>query len=119
MPNPSWPVQLPDYVLQEGFAERLADTTIENQTEGGVTKTRQRFTAKVRVLSLSVKMTYAQAATFETFYEDTCAGGAIPFDWVHPRYRTPITFKFRKPPPQHSAPNGDSVVVAFQVETVP
>lgn len=117
---PTWPIGLPQYVLEAGYSEQLEDQTIETQMEAGPAKIRRRFTTAFRQFRVSVQMTSDQATIFENFYLDTLAGGSLTFDWVHPRTRVSKTFRFRKPSPTIQAIGGGAVVrVSMSLETLP
>jgi hypothetical protein len=114
----SWPSSLPVYVLEQGYAEKLPEQTIETQVDAGIAKVRRRYTAANRMFNITLQLSNAQAETFETFYESTLAGGSLPFDWRHPRYGTAVTFRFRKPAPQHSPIGGEYVRTSFVLEQI-
>ncbi len=112
-----WPSTLPAYVLEDGYQETLNDQTVESQTDTGSVKIRRRYTKLIRTFDLTVRMTEAQRATFETFWQTTLAGGSLTFDWVHPATRAATTFRFRKPPPSYRSVGGTIVEVRFRLET--
>jgi hypothetical protein len=118
MPNPTWPATLPQFVLEGGYQESLQDQTIETQMEAGPAKIRRRFTKSLRRFQMSLMLTSAQAATFETFWQTTCKGGSIPFDWVHPRTRVATAMRFRNPAPQFTSFGGINVIAQFNVEII-
>lgn len=115
----TWPTSLPQYVLEQGYQESLEDQTIETAMDAGPPKVRRRFTTSVRKLTVQVQMDADQAAIFEDFYLNTCAGGSLPFEWVHPRTRAARTFRFRKPVPAVSvAAAGQIIRYTINLETV-
>ena len=116
MSNAAWPGSLPEFVLSAGYKEAWSQQTIETSMDGGAVKTRRRFTRRFDVFTVSMNMDPDQIATFDTFYYDTCQGGSLPFDWVHPRLQTAMTWKFRKPPPNVADLNGVDVTVTWQME---
>lgn len=118
MPNPTWPATLPQFVLEGGYQESIQDQTIETQMEAGPAKIRRRFTKSLRRFQMSLLLTSTQAATFETFWQTSCAGGATPFTWVHPRTRATVTMRFRNPAPQFSTTGGVNVLTQFNVEII-
>lgn len=118
MPNPVWPVTLPNFVQESGYSEKLPSLAIETSMDTGPGKTRKRFTTNVRPFGFAVKMSAAQLAIFDNFYVVTLAGGTLKFDWVHPRTRAPATFQMRLPPPAIRA-EGEAVVVTMTMEMVP
>lgn len=118
MANPTWPVTLPQYVLEGGYQEQLQDQTIETQMEAGPAKIRRRFTKSLRRFQINLLMNSTQAAAFETFWQTTCRGGSIPFDWKNPRTQAAATMRFRNPAPQFSSVGGVNVMVQFNVEVI-
>lgn len=112
-----WPATLPEYVLQDGFGESLNQQTIESQPDTGSPKVRRRYTKVVRKFDITIQMTQAQKATFETFYHDTLDGGSLTFDWVNPLTREAATFRFRNPPPKYGVIGGTYVRAQFTIET--
>jgi hypothetical protein len=117
---PTWPASLPQHVLQAGYNEQLSDNLVETQMDAGPGKTRRRFTGKVKQFGVTIDCDPTQAATFEAFFEVTLKDGSIPFDWVHPRTRVPLTFKFKKPAPRVSVRGGGGIVsFSFMLETKP
>lgn len=118
MPNPTWPTTLPQYVLESGYQETTQDQTTETQMEAGPAKIRRRFTKSLKKFQVSMFLTSAQATTFETFWQTTCKGGSIPFDWKHPRTQAAATLRFRTPAPQYSVSGGVNVIVQFNMELI-
>ncbi|CAB4130461.1 hypothetical protein UFOVP119_85 [uncultured Caudovirales phage] len=119
MSNPSWPSQLPAYVLEGSYQEATQDQTIESQMESGPAKIRRRFTKLIKKFTIQMAMTEAQVETyFDPFWQTTCLGGSIPFDWVHPRTRASTTFRFRNPAPTYNVSGGGgTILVNFTIET--
>lgn len=116
MSNPSWPGTLPGYVLEQGFGESLAEQVLESPMEVGPAKRRRRYTRNNRVFTASMMMTDSQSASFESFYYTTLIGGTLPFDWVHPRLQTAMTFVFRRPAPKITELKGESRTWSFALE---
>lgn len=116
---PSWPATLPQHVLEQGYSEKLEDQTIETQVDAGIAKIRRRYTSANQLFQVTIQMTNAQAQTFETFYRDTLQGGVLSFDWVHPRYRTAASFRFRRPPPQYQSVGSEYVQASMVLEKLP
>ena len=50
--------------------------------------------------------------------EDTCAGGTLAFDWLHPRTTAPATFRFIDAP-RVSASSAIWFLVALKIEEMP
>lgn len=118
MANPIWPSTLPQLVLRDSYSEKPGDNTIETPVDAGPAKSRRRFTASVRRFGVSLKMTTAQMATFESFWEGTLACGALPFAWVHPRTQAAATLIFRKPHWAVTETLGTKLIVQLTLERV-
>ena len=115
----SWPGSLPEYVLQEGYDEKFADQSVESPMDAGLAKMRRRFTTNSRRFEVVCIMDNTQVAAFETFYYTTLAAGTLPFDWVHPRTRASVEFRFRKPVPSITPKSGEDFNVRFSLELMP
>ncbi len=119
MANPTFPTTLPQYVLESGYSETLEPQTVESQMDTGPAKVRRRFTKSIQKFSVQMLLTPAQTDTFLAFWQTTCLGGSIPFDWVHPRTRTALTMRFRNPPPTISTTGGGTAnAVSFTLEAL-
>ena len=92
-----WPAGLPQLPLI-GWSEDLGKTTARFQTDAGPAQVRQRFTAGVRQLTMPLALTETQMDTLDTFYTTTTSGGALAFDWQHPRTGATESFRFLAPP---------------------
>lgn len=112
---PAWPSDLPQYVNEQGYSERLPDLTVEFPVDTGPPKVRRRFTTHWRQIAATMWMTRAQVETFRTFYLTTLKGGVDTFTWVNPITQAAGTFKFRGGAPQISDKDGDCVSVSFQL----
>lgn len=118
MANAAWPASLPPNFLQTDYRERFADVLLRTKMDTGPDKVRRRFTAGVQSLSGSMLMTGAQLATLESFFATTLQGGALPFDWVHPRSQSAITCRFVEPP-QITGHSVDRYRVGLKLEVLP
>lgn len=94
----TWPGTLPTAPLLDGYTETPPDTTIRTASDTGPNKIRRRFTAGVRKFMVRTLLTTAQVATLDTLYITTLEGGALPFDWTHPRTGASVSFRFVGPP---------------------
>lgn len=82
---PTWPAELPQSPLLEGWREDLPDLSYKFQPRTGKAIKRVKETVKFAVMQLSFLMTKEQYLDyFQPFYYDDCGGGAIDFEWVHP-----------------------------------
>ncbi len=118
MANIVWPSSLPQRPTVGGYQERFADTVLRTAMETGAAKTRRRFTAAPRQIEMTFRVNAAQAAILKTFFEETTAGGALPFDWMHPREGTSAEFRFVEAP-RVSAVTGTLFSIAIKLEQMP
>ncbi|BAQ18301.1 hypothetical protein [Methyloceanibacter caenitepidi] len=93
-----WPLSLPTLPLRDGYEEELAETRLRTSMDAGPAKMRGRFSAGMDTISLAFHMTKAQVAILESFYKNTLGGGALPFDYVHPRTLEQRSFRFVSAP---------------------
>jgi len=115
----SWPaVPFPQKPLYEGNEEKLAAVVIRTEMSTGPAKVRRRFTSGVRPRPCEFIFTLAQLATFRTFFESTCAGGALSFSWTHPVDGTAITCRFVGQP-SYRMVSATRVRVSFECEVLP
>jgi hypothetical protein len=91
---PTWPSSLPDYVLVQGYEENTPNTLVRTQMDKGPDKVRRRYTAGTRTFGAQLELTGAQVATLESFLENDLDGGALRFDWTHPRTQNSVSFRF-------------------------
>ena len=92
----TWPATLPTKPLIGGYTENGPDLVLETEMDAGPPKQRRRFSAGVRSLDVSYKLTTAQVAFLETFYYTTiaCVG---EFDWTNPRTLATDSVKMTRP----------------------
>lgn len=115
---PTWPLTLPAAPLAEGFRETMPATTVRTEMEAGPAKVRRRTTAGVGRLSMAYLMSAAQVATLESFVTHDLAGGALPFNFTHPRRGTAVRCRFARLP-EHVAVNAAFFKSAFELEILP
>lgn len=94
MSNPIWPVGLPQDVLKGYRRGGAINAVIASPVSLGKPKTRPRYTSAPRRLDVTVMLdSRAEVATWETFWFETIAYGALPFDWVDPLDESTVTFQ--------------------------
>lgn len=113
-----WPPSLPQRQLVDGYEETLPNIVVRTQMEAGAAKVRRRYTAAVTPVRCNVVLTAAQAETLRTFFVDTVAGGALPFDWVNPLSNAAATYRFVEPP-RWSALKPGLVMASLSLEIMP
>jgi hypothetical protein len=103
----TWPATLPQTVDQPTFTEGFADVVERSSMDSGPAKIRQRFTGGIQTFRATITLTTAQAATLQTFFDVTTAGGSLEFAWTHPRTGAVARMRFlaaptlTQPGPQH------------------
>lgn len=121
MANAIWPITLPTAPLYDGNQRALADNLIKFPTDVGPGKRRKRYTANRGLASYSFKMTGAQLTTFKTFYEDTIANGALPYEWTDPETAATDLWLLDAPPAivRVGAAGGDYYIVTLELRLTP
>jgi len=114
----AWPDTLPAYPLLDSFRETVPNTVIRTDMEQGPAKVRLRTTAAVRTMTVGYLLSKAQVAALETFYLATLQGGALAFDFTHPRSNSAASCRFVRPP-EYSSSNGNFFKVAIELEMLP
>ncbi len=90
----AWPPTLPTIPLyggSEGGEARL----IQQETEVGPGKLRSRYTRGLAPILFPMILTIPQATALMDFYNTTTGGGALSFDFLHPRSGAAIVCRFR------------------------
>lgn len=118
-----WPATLPQEPKLAGHSEQPPKLTVRTEMDVGPAKVRRRTSAGVRNFSMSIVMTRAQCALLDEFFLDSAQGGALAFQWTHPRTGNLIDYRFTAPPtynplgPRSSA--AAKWVATFQLEALP
>lgn len=113
----TWPATLPAPIINS-LKESPPDNTIRSQMDKGPAKVRRRTTANVRPLSFTLRLTPAQVATLDTFYNTTTFSGADEFDYTHPRTSAAVTARFVNPP-EYSELEGVLYNCSISLEIMP
>lgn len=93
--------------------------------DAGPAKARRRNTANVRNISVSFVFTWAEWETFDEFFLDTIAGGALPFELKRPmtgvitQWRIVETPEYRPLTPRPDGALAGAVEVTFTAELLP
>jgi hypothetical protein len=95
---PSWPINLPQVLLVDGYQESPPDTMLITEMDAGPAKRRQRYTAGPRPISGSVILdSKAKLDTFDAFFVTELKGGTLTFTWAD-RNAVTQTYAFMEPP---------------------
>lgn len=97
MANAIWPIGIPQLPLSEGYEEKPGANVIRTQMDVGH-KARRRFTVAQDPHKMIFEMEQTELATFKTFFTNTIAAGALPFELTHPREGTLAVFVFTDEP---------------------
>lgn len=123
MPNPVWPVTLPQDVLIAGAAFRRQAQAQHIKPDDGPSISVRRFTAYSEFAVVNILLTAAQWGIVQTFYDDTLAGGTLKFDWIHPITQAAREVKFDLSVEDHlavkEALNHDLFLVTLALEYLP
>lgn len=118
MASISWPGNVPDKPLIDGFSERPGTTTVRTQMDVGPDKLRRRTTAAVSTLTMRMLMTKTEVGNLETFYDGTTAQGSLRFDFVHPRTGSTVEARFVERP-RWQIRTDDDYEVQIKLEVLP
>lgn len=95
---PTWPAGLPAHTEIEGYQETPPTLALRSAMDAGPAKVRRRFSAGPTAWRGTMLLTQAQAETLLAFWRETLAGGALAFEWAHPRTGAAATMRFTAPP---------------------
>ena len=89
----------------------------------GPAKTRQRYTAGIRPLTIYFDMSESQVEVLDEFYNDTLAGGSLRFRMNHPRTAVSHSMRMTAEPeytPAKAEKDGEyAYFVKLEVEVLP
>lgn len=112
-----WPAGLPQKINQSGFGETLPDNVIRQDMEVGPSKIRRRDVSAPVLIVGNITVDETEYGLLTTFYNTTVAGGALPFDWVHPITGASVEMLFTQPP-RISARSGDHYTINLNLEII-
>ncbi|MFQ5776362.1 MAG: hypothetical protein ACE5GS_17725 [Kiloniellaceae bacterium] len=113
----AWPASLPQDKLLAAVQETAPDLVVRTQMDAGPAKVRRRFTAGVRPFEMELDLTLSEVQTLDDFFVTTLAGGALAFDWQHPRTGATLSFRFVAPPSY--VQNKGAWSVSLRIEALP
>ncbi|MCW5699969.1 MAG: hypothetical protein KIT00_09020 [Rhodospirillales bacterium] len=119
MTNPVWPYSLPQRPLAQGFNEQAPNSVIRTQMEAGPPKVRRRFTAGKRTIDMQLRLNADQVETLDAFHDSSLQGGALSFDWVHPRTGAAATYRFVESPSYAPIARGRLWTATLKLEILP
>lgn len=98
MASITWPGNVPEKPLVDGYNEQVGSTTVRTPMDVGPDKVRRRTTAAVDRLSMRFLMTETEIGNLDTFYDSTTSQGALRFDFTHPRTGNTVEARFVERP---------------------
>lgn len=92
-----WPATLPqnDDAIGYDTVEEAEDRLLYTPTTAGPGKLRAKYTKGPARISIPVVYSESQVNTLMDFYHNTLYGGALPFEWKHPRSGADQLFRFQ------------------------
>jgi len=113
----TWPPDIPQCPILNGWSETPQPNVASFTPETGPPKMKRRSTAKTWSCSLTYRMTTTQLVSFKAFYESTLEDGSLPFTWNHPVDKTSYSWNFdpaTQPVITRLTPRTHSVVFKLQ-----
>ena len=89
-----WPETLPQTLLMDGLSAQRNSNVIRTQMDAGPRKTRQRYTASVKVFTGRMVLDAGQRFALEQFYHTALADGALRFNFTDPQTLETGEFRF-------------------------
>lgn len=116
MPNPVWPVSLPQSPLVEGYSGEEQSAVLRTEMDAGEAKSRRRFSATPDKLNCSFSLTEAQFTTFKTFFNGSLLRGSLPFDWLHPESGAAVSCRLIR---YRRSLRGTRRIISCEIEVLP
>lgn len=114
-----WPLALDTKPLRSGYSDSFPDMLIRTQMDAGPAKIRRRYTAAIRPIQMSFEMTKVEVDILEAFYVTTLGGGALPFNFNHPRTGIGYKMRFTEPPKVDGIDDSADYSVSVSLEALP
>lgn len=119
MADITWPAELPQKFLAEGYSRAAANNLLRSSADIGPGKTRRRSSAGPQPLSGNLSMKSAQLETFKAFFKNDLKDGALRFNWIDPDDGvTPVEMRFTREPSWVKS-SVSRWVVSMQLEILP
>jgi hypothetical protein len=93
-----WPPSLPSSPLVSGFQETAPTLVIRSSMDVGPPKVRRRATSGIGQIQCRYTLSRVLMNTLDDFYFGPAGGGAVAFEWRHPRRAVTVLVRFREPP---------------------
>lgn len=116
---PTWPVDLPQFVLRDGYAEGFKDLVVRTKMDTGATKRRRRFSDGPEEHKFTLFLTSDELTIFKTFFDGDLASGSLSFDKIHPRTEVMQTWAFTGQMPPAASIGADLYSISMPLEMLP
>lgn len=84
MPIPSWPADLPQNILAQGFKGGLPNNQIRTNMDVGPAQVRRRGTVATKPVTGNIIIDPDKLPVLEEFHKTTLLDGTLRFKWVKP-----------------------------------
>ncbi|MBI1207510.1 MAG: hypothetical protein GC191_09520 [Azospirillum sp.] len=111
-----WPPELPRDVMADGWQETLALPVIRTQMEAGPAKQRRRYSAATPPVTATYLMEQVELELLQDFIDETLGGGALAFEWPHPRTGLTVTARLVGGSEPQVTPSGAQFLVRLTLE---
>jgi hypothetical protein len=102
----------------EGYEETTPKIVLRSQVDAGPPKVRRRFTSGIAKIVCRYTLPPDLLQVLDDFYFSACAGGAVAFEWTHPRRLEPVMVRFLEPP-VYKAFHKDAWSATVTIEVLP
>jgi hypothetical protein len=100
----TWPITLPQKPLLAGHSITFGDANIRFKPTRGPSIVRQAVTNRIDTVTYPFRMTAAQKAEFDIFYDVTLKTGSLPYLYLDPKLGVTCTFGFEDDPTESWTP---------------
>ena len=94
MPIPTWPTALPTQPLVDGYEETWFSQTEHKTPANGAPMVRRAQKLSVVAFKVKFVLTEEQVNILNDFIYGTLEGGALRFEFIHPRTKEPVEMSF-------------------------
>lgn len=94
----TWPSSLQQKLNARDFSISPSNTVLTTEMDYGPAKKRRRYTDATEGVGCSIVIDLDEYTTLMSFFNIDCAGGATPFDFIHPITQVPVRSRWQTPP---------------------
>lgn len=116
-----WPDTVPNSPLKDSYSEAIPDGRLRTSVSSGPDKVRRKSAALPVSFTVDLHLSSVELDYFESFVEETLAGGSLRFEFTHPRKGTIVEMRFVGGDALYSLSEAgiDVWKVSFQLEALP